>query len=175
MTRKLTLFLVCAFEIALILFVAAWSVRADQPRGFEDVFIGQECQEHISKKRFDGGYFSTRCRKYVNEVFQITVVFETLDPADLIEMLHRKYDTSKWRIKDSHSDPISFFVYEGEKNILTLKVYSGSRYGLDGFKSVLFFISLPIDKRALIAKKEKEFNEKKLAEQRDKTIIKLLK
>jgi hypothetical protein len=29
MTRKLTLFLVCAFEIALILFVAAWNVRAD--------------------------------------------------------------------------------------------------------------------------------------------------
>jgi hypothetical protein len=28
MTRKLTLFLVCAFEIALILFVAAWTVHA---------------------------------------------------------------------------------------------------------------------------------------------------
>lgn len=28
MTRKLTLFLVCAFQIALILFVAAWPARA---------------------------------------------------------------------------------------------------------------------------------------------------
>jgi hypothetical protein len=29
MTRKLTLFLVCAFEIALILFVAAWAAWAE--------------------------------------------------------------------------------------------------------------------------------------------------
>jgi hypothetical protein len=29
MTRKLTLFLVCAFEIALILFAAAWTASAD--------------------------------------------------------------------------------------------------------------------------------------------------
>ena len=29
MTRKLTLFLVCAFEIGLILFVAAWAAKAD--------------------------------------------------------------------------------------------------------------------------------------------------
>ena len=29
MTRKLTLFLVCAFEIALILFVTAWPAKAD--------------------------------------------------------------------------------------------------------------------------------------------------
>jgi hypothetical protein len=29
MTRKLTLFLVCAYEIALILFVAAWTARAE--------------------------------------------------------------------------------------------------------------------------------------------------
>ena len=31
MTRKLTLFLVCAFEITLILFVAAWSANAVSP------------------------------------------------------------------------------------------------------------------------------------------------
>ena len=30
MALKLTLFLVCAFEIALILFVAAWSARAHE-------------------------------------------------------------------------------------------------------------------------------------------------
>ena len=30
MTRKLTLFLVCAFEIGLILFVAAWTVSAGE-------------------------------------------------------------------------------------------------------------------------------------------------
>ena len=30
MTRKLTLFLVCAFEVALILFVAAWTAWADE-------------------------------------------------------------------------------------------------------------------------------------------------
>jgi len=29
MTRKLTLFLVCAFEIALIVFVAAWTASAE--------------------------------------------------------------------------------------------------------------------------------------------------
>ena len=32
MTRKLTLFLVCAFEIGLILFVAAWTVSASEQR-----------------------------------------------------------------------------------------------------------------------------------------------
>ena len=32
MTRKLTLFLVCAFEIGLILFVAAWTVTASEQR-----------------------------------------------------------------------------------------------------------------------------------------------
>ena len=32
MNRKLTLFLVCAFEIALILFVAAWTVTASEQR-----------------------------------------------------------------------------------------------------------------------------------------------
>ena len=34
MTRKLTLFLVCAFEIALILFVAAWTAWADEASSF---------------------------------------------------------------------------------------------------------------------------------------------
>lgn len=29
MTRKLTLFLVCVFEIALVLFVLAWTARAE--------------------------------------------------------------------------------------------------------------------------------------------------
>ena len=29
MTRRTTLFLVCAFEIALLLFMATWSARAD--------------------------------------------------------------------------------------------------------------------------------------------------
>jgi len=32
MTRKLTLFFVCAFEIGLILFVAAWPVGASEQR-----------------------------------------------------------------------------------------------------------------------------------------------
>jgi len=32
MTRKLTLLLVCAFEIGLILFVAAWTVTASEQR-----------------------------------------------------------------------------------------------------------------------------------------------
>ena len=32
MTRKLTRFFVCAFEIALILFVAAWTANADEQK-----------------------------------------------------------------------------------------------------------------------------------------------
>ena len=32
MTRKLTLFIICAFEIGLILFVAAWTVSASEQR-----------------------------------------------------------------------------------------------------------------------------------------------
>jgi hypothetical protein len=34
MPRKLTLFLVCAFEIALILFVAAWTAWANDANSF---------------------------------------------------------------------------------------------------------------------------------------------
>jgi len=95
MTRKLTRFFVCAFEIALILFVAAWTANADE----------QKACYLITDQRDWGGYRLGAAGHYLEAakachkgdhltVAEIPVrqagyfIIEACDPAFTITTLH---------------------------------------------------------------------------------------
>ena len=54
MTRRTTLFLVCAFEIALILFVAAWSAQSHEcilkDNTADEITIYNNCKADLANK-----------------------------------------------------------------------------------------------------------------------------
>jgi hypothetical protein len=96
MTRKFTLFLVCAFEIALILFVAAWTARADWPKEIMDIQLGQPCSKNITK---ENNQTSARaiCTRYGKQKIKVIFVcLKTISFDALKSKIERDFDTTNW-------------------------------------------------------------------------------
>lgn len=101
MTRKFTLFIVCAFEIALILFVAAWSAKADWPKEIMDIQLGQPCSKNITKENNQTNARAI-CTTYgKRKIKAIFVCFRTTSFDALISKIEKDFDTTNWESSGS--------------------------------------------------------------------------
>jgi len=72
MTRKFTLFLVCAFEVALILFVAAWTAWADDANSFFNRYNSSEYGKHTMQcPESDGGVIAFSVSNNVIQMYGV--------------------------------------------------------------------------------------------------------
>ena len=101
MTLKLTLFLVCAFEIGLILFVAAWTARADWPKEIMDIQLGQPCSKNITKENNQTNARAICTRYGKQKIKAIFVCFKTTSFDALKSKIEKDFDTTNWESSGS--------------------------------------------------------------------------
>ena len=72
MIRKLILFLLCAFEIVLILFVAAWTAGADDASSFFQRYNSPEYGKHTMQcPESDGGVIAFSVSNNVIQIYGV--------------------------------------------------------------------------------------------------------